>query len=100
MSEKVKKIDYIFGVIRIVVERLSTDIEWLVEIHCSSDDRSGSTIDRFIIITEDFIIFSKVSLCIYISTLFYIYFRQFPQYIDRFVMNFGFVYICRHIYRK
>ena len=27
----------------LVVERLSTDIEWLVEIHCSSDDRSGSS---------------------------------------------------------
>ena len=44
----------------LVVEQMSTDIEWLVEIHCSSDDRSGSSADRFIIITEDFIIFSYV----------------------------------------
>ena len=62
----------------VVVERLSTDIEWLVEIHCSSDDRSGTSVHRFIIITENFIIFSYLSLCIYISTLFYTYLRQFP----------------------
>ena len=48
----------------LVVERLSTDIEWSVEIHCSSDDRSGTSVHRFIIITEDFIIFSYLSLCI------------------------------------
>ena len=46
----------------VVVERLSTDIEWLVEIHCSSDDRSGRSVHRFIIILEDFIIFSYVSI--------------------------------------
>ena len=44
-----------------MVERLSTDIEWLVEIHCSSDDRSGRSVHRFIILLEDFIIYSDVS---------------------------------------
>ena len=47
-----------------MIERLSTDIESLVEIHCSSDDRSGASVHRFIIITENFVIFSYLSLCI------------------------------------
>ena len=40
-----------------MVERLSTDIKWSVEIHCSSDDRSGTSVHRFIVITENFVIF-------------------------------------------
>ena len=62
-----------------MVERLSTDIEWLVEIHCSSDDRPGSSAHRFIIITENFIIFSYLSICIYISTLFTDILGSFPN---------------------
>ena len=48
----------------VVVVRLSTDIEWSFEIHCSSDDRSGTSVHQFIIITENFVIFSYFSLCI------------------------------------
>ena len=59
-----------------MVERLSTDIEWLVEIHCSSDDRSGRSVHRFIIILEDFIIFSDVSTY---PRFIYMYFRLFSQ---------------------
>ena len=40
-----------------MIERLSTDIEWSVEIHISNDDRSGSSTHRFIIITDNFIEF-------------------------------------------
>ena len=47
-----------FPSLYVVVERLSTDIEWLVEIHCCSDDRSVGSSYRFIIITENFVIFS------------------------------------------
>ena len=43
----------------VVLERLSTDIEWWVEIQCSHDDRSGTS--------ENFVIFSYLSLCFSIS---------------------------------
>ena len=56
--------NYYIYLYKLVVERLSTDIEWSVEIHCSSNDRSGTSVHRFIIITENFVIFSYLSLCI------------------------------------
>ena len=50
-----------------MIELLSIDIEWFIEIHISSDDRSGSSAHQFIIITDNFIIFSYLSLCILIT---------------------------------
>ena len=37
----------------LVIDRLSTDIEWSVEIHIISDDQSGSGAHRFIIIIDN-----------------------------------------------
>ena len=34
------------------------------EVHCSSDDRSERSTHRFIIVTENLVIFSYLSLCI------------------------------------
>ena len=83
-----------------MIEQLSTDIEWSEEIHIRSEDQSGSSVHRFIIIADNFIIFSYFPYVFNIYMCFKNIFGSFPKKIDRFVTNFGFVYIYHHNYRK